>query len=67
MNRSLGVRGRRLLPLGLLLVALVPGVWSRAAPAQAGKVSLSALVRETQKSSDKTNELRVVWWIPEEY
>ena len=31
------------------------------------QIDINALIQETQKRSDKTQEMTLVWWIPEEY
>jgi hypothetical protein len=35
--------------------------------AQDRKVDINALVQETQKMSDKSGEMTLIWWIPEEF
>lgn len=34
---------------------------------QESKISLNALITDIQKSTDNTNEMIMVWWIPEEF
>ena len=35
--------------------------------AQESKVDLTALTQETQKISQKADEMTLIWWIPEEF
>ena len=41
--------------------------WMSLSFAQDRKVDINALVQETQKMSDKSGEMTLIWWIPEEF
>jgi hypothetical protein len=41
--------------------------WLSLSFAQDGKVDINALVQETQKVSDRSGEMTLIWWIPEEF
>jgi len=58
------IRRVSLVAAGFLLVL---GGWSSAIGADEGKVSLNALIDETQIQSESPNKLELVWWIPEQY
>ena len=50
----------------LIGVLLVCG-WMSLSFAQDRKVDINALVQETQKMSDTSGEMTLIWWIPEEF
>src|SRR5210317_1760883 len=41
--------------------------WMSLSFAQDRKVDINALVQETQKMSDTSGEMTLIWWIPEEF
>jgi len=49
------------------MVVLMLCVWLRTVLAQESKVNLNALIQETQKMSEKADEMTLIWWLPEEY
>lgn len=49
------------------IVVLLLGGWGKPLHAGDHKVVLNELVRETQKMSDKSGEMTLIWWIPEEF
>ena len=50
----------------LIGVLLICG-WMSLSFAQDRKVDINALVQETQKMSDTSGEMTLIWWIPEEF
>ena len=44
-----------------------PAVTPPPAPAVSQEISLNDLLNETQKMSEKSGEMTLVWWVPEEY
>jgi hypothetical protein len=55
-------RLKQLMWWGLVVAVLLP-----AGPLLAGDIDLTALIHETQKMSQKPDEMDLVWWIPEEF
>ncbi|UCG51919.1 MAG: hypothetical protein JSW58_17430 [Candidatus Latescibacterota bacterium] len=51
----------------VLIGALLIFGWVSLSFAQDEKVDINALVQEIQKMSDETDEMTLVWWIPEEF
>jgi hypothetical protein len=51
----------------VLVWALLICGWMSVSVAQDRKVDINALVQETQKMSDTSGEMTLIWWIPEEF
>ncbi|MEJ2236399.1 MAG: hypothetical protein P8X67_21050 [Syntrophobacterales bacterium] len=51
----------------VLVGALLICGWMSVSVAQDRKVDINALVQETQKMSDTSGEMTLIWWIPEEF
>ena len=51
----------------VLVGALLICGWMSVSVAQGRKVDINALVQETQKMSDTSGEMTLIWWIPEEF
>lgn len=51
----------------LFLICLSLLITGGASFPQAGMIDLNALTQETQKTSRKTDEVSLLWWIPEEF
>lgn len=67
MIKSTSVKSRSLRLASVFVAVLLLCGWVRIGLAQESKVSLNAVVAETQKMSDKVDEMTLVWWIPEEF
>ncbi len=59
--------GSRIFMTGLLVWMVFIGAGPGHAAAMEGKVDLNALIAETQKLSEKTSEMTLIWWIPLEF
>ena len=57
----------RFLNLRVLIGILFIFGWVSLSLAQDRKVDINALVQETQKMSDRSGEMTLIWWIPEEF
>ena len=53
--------------VGVLIGILFICGWMNLSFAQDRKVDINALVQETQKMSDRSGEMTLIWWIPEEF
>ena len=53
--------------VGVLIGILFICGWMSLSFAQDRKVDINALVQETQKMSDRSGEMTLIWWIPEEF
>jgi len=56
--------------VSLLVEALLLSGWMsdcRAAQSQGTKIDINELIHETQKMSQKVDEMALIWWIPEEH
>ena len=51
----------------VLMVALLVCAWLNVSFAQTSKIDINALLQETQKASDRLDEMVLIWWIPEEF
>lgn len=57
----------RMFAAGLIFWMLAAGLLPGSAMAGESKVDLNALIGETQKLSEKTTEMTLIWWIPLEF
>lgn len=53
--------------IGVLAAMFMLFGWVVAGLAQESKIDLNMLIQETQKMSQETDEMTLIWWIPEEY
>jgi hypothetical protein len=53
--------------VSVLVSVLAVGSGMAAAPAQSHKVDIEELLKETQKGSPGSNEMTIVWWVPEQF
>ena len=68
MNKLIGSKIRRLKwVIVFVAVFLLYGGMKIGMAQEEGKVDLNALTQETQKMSQKADEVTFVWWIPEEF
>jgi hypothetical protein len=58
---------RSIMQATVFIVVLLLGGWGKPLLAEDHKVVLNDLVRETQKMSDTSGEITLIWWIPEEF
>lgn len=70
VSKSRGIKRANVGWVSFFVGVLVLSGWmanSLAREGQRTQVDMNALIHETQKMVQKTDELAVVWWIPEEY
>jgi len=68
MNKLIGSKIRRLKwVIVFVAVCLLCGGMKIGVAQEEGKVDLNVLIQETQKMSQKADEMTFVWWIPEEF
>ena len=68
MNKLIGSKiGRLKWVVVFLAVCLLCGGMKISLAQEEGRVDLNALIQETQKMSQKADEMTLVWWIPEEF
>lgn len=67
MSKSTSVKSRSLRLASVFVAVLLLCGWVRTGLAQESKVISNAVIAETQKMSDKVDEMTLVWWIPEEF
>jgi len=71
MDKLKSIRKTKLVWASLLVAVLLMCGWIANSLAQEEsqetKVDFNALIQETQKLSDKVDDMTMVWWIPEEY
>ena len=61
------MKSRKFRNVGVLIGILFICGWMSLSFAQNKKVDINALVQETQKMSDRSGEMTLIWWIPEEF
>ena len=67
MKKSVNIMNRRSRKTKVFIVALLIFGWTSLSFAQDRKVDINALVQETQKMSQSADEMKMIWWIPEEF
>lgn len=68
MNKLIGNKiGRLKWVIVFVAVCLLCGGMKIGLAQEVGKVDLNALTQETQKISQKADEMTLIWWIPEEF
>jgi len=68
MNKLIGSKIRRLKwVIVFVAVFMLYGGMKISLAQEEGRVDLNALIQETQKISQKADEMTLVWWIPEEF
>jgi hypothetical protein len=67
MSESTWGKKRSVMQAAVFLAVLFLGGWGKPLLAGDHKVVLNDLIRETQKMSDKSGEMTLIWWIPEEF
>ena len=67
MNKSVTIIIRRLRKIEIFILALLIFGSMSLSFAQDRKVDINALVQETQKMSQSADEMKMIWWIPEEF
>ncbi|MEW5948796.1 MAG: hypothetical protein AB1711_05215 [Thermodesulfobacteriota bacterium] len=67
MNKSISVKGRSLGQASVFMAVFLLFGWMATGQAQENKVDLNALIQETQRMSQKADEMALAWWIPEEF
>ena len=67
MSKSMSVKSRSFRLASIFVAVLLLCGWVKTGLALESKVSLDAVLTETQKMSDKADEMTLVWWIPEEF
>jgi hypothetical protein len=67
MNFLTSVRRKNIGMASLLIVVFLLFGWLAIGLSEENIVDINALTQETQKMSQKADEITLVWWIPEEY
>lgn len=67
MNRLTSVRSKSMWLASVFMVVFLLFGWMATGLAQENIVDINALTQETQKMSQKADEMTFVWWIPEEF
>ena len=65
MNRLTSVRSKSMWLASVFMVVFLLFGWMATGLAQEAIVDINALTQETQKTSQKADEMTFVWWIPE--
>ena len=67
MNKSISISTWRFRSMSAFVLALLLWGVMRTAFAKENKVDINALVQETQKIKQISDEMTLIWWIPDEY
>lgn len=65
MNRLTSIRSKSMWLASVFMVVFLLFGWMATGLAQENIVDINALTQETQKTSQKADEMTFVWWIPE--
>ena len=67
MNKAANIFSKRLWKASFFMVALVIFGWMGSSFAQDRKVDTTVLMQETQKITQSPDEMKLIWWIPEDF
>ena len=67
MNKEIIIKSVKSKGVGFVALTLLLFGWISTGLPQENKINLNTLTQETQKMSERADEMTLIWWIPEEF